>query len=95
MAGGWRRLHNLYTSPNVIRVSSQGGDGAHRTHVRAEECIQKFWSGNLKEDRRRWEGYIGMYLVEIRLEGVDWMYLALDTDRWQVLVNTVINLWVP
>jgi hypothetical protein len=27
--------------------------------------------------------------------GMVWIYLAQDTDRWQALVNTVMNLWVP
>jgi hypothetical protein len=27
--------------------------------------------------------------------GMDWIDLAQDKDRWQALVNTVINLWVP
>jgi hypothetical protein len=27
--------------------------------------------------------------------GVDWMVLSQDRDKWRVLVNAVINLWVP
>jgi len=27
--------------------------------------------------------------------GGDWMELAQDRDKWQALVNTVMNLWVP
>jgi hypothetical protein len=27
--------------------------------------------------------------------GMDWIDLAQDRDRWQVLVNIVMNLWVP
>jgi hypothetical protein len=26
--------------------------------------------------------------------GMDWIELAPDRDRWWVLVNTVMNLWV-
>jgi len=36
-----------------------------------------------------------MDLREIVLEGVDWMQLAQDRDQWRVLVNTVMNFWVP
>jgi hypothetical protein len=36
-----------------------------------------------------------MDLMEIRLEGVDWIHLVLYIDRWRALVNTVMNLFVP
>jgi hypothetical protein len=32
---------------------------------------------------------------EIRWEDVDGIDLAEDRDRWQAVVNTVMNLWVP
>jgi hypothetical protein len=28
------------------------------------------------------------------MQGMDWIKLAHDRDRWQVLVNEVMNLWV-
>jgi hypothetical protein len=28
-------------------------------------------------------------------EGADWIDLAQDRDRWQALVYTVMNFWVP
>ena len=27
--------------------------------------------------------------------GMDWIQLAQDSDRWQALVNVLMNLWVP
>jgi hypothetical protein len=33
-------------------------------------------------------------LREIGWDGVDWIELAQDRDRWRALVNTVINLRV-
>jgi hypothetical protein len=27
--------------------------------------------------------------------GMDWIGLAEDRDRWQALVNAVMNIWVP
>jgi hypothetical protein len=32
---------------------------------------------------------------EIEWEDVDWMHLAQDTDQWQAVVNTVMNLRIP
>jgi hypothetical protein len=34
-------------------------------------------------------------LREISWDGMDRIYLAQKRDQWRVLVNTVINLWVP
>jgi hypothetical protein len=36
-----------------------------------------------------------MVLLEIRCVGIDWIKLAQDRDRWQALVNAVMNLLVP
>jgi len=36
-----------------------------------------------------------MDLQEVRCEGMDWMDVADDRDRWRALVNTVMNLGVP
>jgi hypothetical protein len=44
--------------------------------------------------RQRWEDGLKMDLRETGLEGVEWIHLAQDKDQWQVLVNTVMNLWV-
>jgi hypothetical protein len=36
-----------------------------------------------------------MYLREIGCEVVDWIHLDQDSEKWQILENTVMNLWVP
>jgi hypothetical protein len=36
-----------------------------------------------------------MDLQEVVCEGVDWIKVAQDRDRWQALVNAVMNLWAP
>jgi hypothetical protein len=44
--------------------------------------------------RHRWEDNIKMYLQEVGWEGLDWIELAQDTDRWMSLVNAAMNLRV-
>jgi hypothetical protein len=45
--------------------------------------------------RRRWEDNIKMDLQEMGSRGMDWIGLAKDRDKWQELVNAVMNLPVP
>jgi len=68
--------------------------------LRREAMYTRFWWENLREidnledpgiDRRimlrwilrKWDG------------SMDWIDLAQDRDRWQTLVNMIMNLWVP
>jgi len=41
------------------------------------------------------EDNIKIDLQEVGCEGMDWINLALDKDRWRALVNMVMNLQVP
>jgi hypothetical protein len=49
---------------------------------------------SLARSRRRWEDNIKMDL-EVGCEGMGWIDLAQDRDRWRALVNAVMNLRVP
>jgi hypothetical protein len=49
----------------------------------------------LGRPRYRWEDNIKMDLQEIGCEGVYWIELTQDRDRWRALVNAVINIRVP
>jgi hypothetical protein len=54
-----------------------------------KRCIQGYGP------RCAWENNIRMDLQEVKLGGMDWIDLAQDRDRGWVLVNAVINVWVP
>jgi len=68
--------------------------GATRgTYGRRQEMQTGFLWGNVKgwglgKSRYRWEHNIKTDTKEIRWEGMDWIHLAQDWDKWQVLVNT-------
>jgi hypothetical protein len=42
--------------------------------------------------RGRYKDNIKIYLQEVEVGGMDWIDLAQETDRWQALVNAVMNL---
>jgi len=49
----------------------------------------------LRRPRHRWKNNIGMDNRKIGWEGANQIRVAQDRDQWQVLVNTVMNFWVP
>jgi hypothetical protein len=49
----------------------------------------------LGRPRRIWEDNIKMGLQEVGCEGMDWIDVAQDRDRWRALVNAVMSLPVP
>ena len=49
----------------------------------------------LARPRRRWEDNIKTNFQEVRWEGVDWIALAQDRDRWWAPVNVTMNSRVP
>jgi hypothetical protein len=46
----------------------------------------------LGSPRRRWEDNIEMDITKIGLDGVDWIHLTEDRDRWRNLLNTSMKL---
>jgi hypothetical protein len=95
-------LHNLYSSPDIIRqVKSRRMRWAgHVTRMGEERKVNKVLVGTpegkrpLGRPRRRWEDGIRMDLREIGLGCVDWIRLARDRDRWRAVVSAVMNLRV-
>jgi hypothetical protein len=59
-----------------------------------------FWCGQLREgdhleDPGIDERLIIKWIFEKWVEGMEWIDLAQDRDRWRALVNTVMKLRVP
>jgi hypothetical protein len=93
--GGWRKLHNeelhnLYSSPNVIRMIKSRmkwvGQVPHMgevINVYKILVLEPEGKRSLGRHRHRWEDNIKMDLREIGLKGVDWIHLDQDgtTDR--------------
>jgi hypothetical protein len=42
-----------------------------------------------------WKDNIKIDLKEMGCEGMDWVYMAQDRDKWHTDMNTVMNLRVP
>jgi hypothetical protein len=49
----------------------------------------------LGRPRRRLVDNIKMDLGAIGWDGMDWIDLAQDRDKWKALVNTMMNLRIP
>jgi hypothetical protein len=49
----------------------------------------------LGRHRCRWEDNIKMDLIEIGIDGANWIQPAQDRVQWWAFVNTVMNLRVP
>jgi hypothetical protein len=107
VTGEWRKLHSeelhiLYSSPNIIRQikSRRMRWAGHVAHIGEERNVYRTLMGKpegkrpLERPRHRWEDGIRMDLKEIGLGSIDWIQLAQDRDRWQALVNTVMNFRV-
>ena len=85
--GGTVRAGDYNFFYGVARMGE--GRGVHRVLVRIPEGKRP-----LGRPRCRWEDNIKMDLWEVG-GGGDWIELAQDRDRWQALVNTVMNFRVP
>jgi hypothetical protein len=108
MTGGWRKLnteklHNLYSSPNIIgMIESRRVRWAEHV-ARMEEKMNAYGilvgkpEGKRPLGRKicRWVGNIKIDLKEKGWDGMYWLDLAQDKDKRRALVNTVMNLRVP
>jgi len=104
----WRKLHNeepndLYAFPNIVRVikSRRKRWVWHVPRMGERRDVYRVLVGKPKEKRPlgrprcRRKDNIKMDLKEVGCEGMDWIDVAQDRDRWWELVNEVLNLRVP
>jgi hypothetical protein len=108
VTGEWRKLyneelHDLYSSPSIIRITKSRSMrwAGHVARMGEKRNAYKLLMGEperrrpLGRPRRRWVDNIIMDLVEVGWGNVDWIGLAQDRDRGRALVNSVLNLRVP
>jgi hypothetical protein len=107
VTGEWRKLHNeelhnLYSSPDIIRQvkSRRVRWVGHVARMGEDRKVYKVLVGKTKgkrplgRPRRRLEGGIRLDLKEIGLVGVDWIRLAQNRDWWRAVVSAVMHLRV-
>jgi hypothetical protein len=108
VTGGWRKLHNeelhnLYSSPSIIRIikSRRMRWAGHVARTGEKRNVYRLLVGKPEgkrlrgRPRRRWMDNIKIDLLEIGVNVVDSIGLAQDRYRWRALVNSVMNLRVP
>jgi hypothetical protein len=103
----WRKLHigglhNLYSSPDIIRQmkARRMRWAGHVARMGEGRNVCRVLVGNpegkrpLGRPRRRRKHAIRIDLREVGWGGVEWIRLAQDRDRWRAVVNAVINITV-
>jgi hypothetical protein len=96
-------LHDLYSSPNIVRVikSRKMRWAGHVARMGERRGVYRVLVGRpegkrpLRRPRRRWEDNIKMDLRETGIDGANRIQLAQDKVQWRACVNTIINLRVP
>jgi hypothetical protein len=98
-----KELHDLYSSPSIMRIikSRRMRWAGHVVRIgetrNAYRLLVEKPEGRrpLGRPRRRWVDNMRMDLGEVGWGDVDWIGLAQDRNRWRALVNSVLDLRVP
>jgi hypothetical protein len=56
------------------------------------ECSRNVTRDTVLKSQCEWEDNIKMDLKEMGWEGMDWIYMAQDRNKWQAVVNIIIYL---
>jgi len=101
----WRKLynedlHDLYSSPNIIRVIKSRRMGrAGYVKGRGEEHTGVWWVNIRERDRLEDPGVDGRIILRWIFGStkgcMDWINVARNRNGWRALVNAEMNLRVP
>lgn len=72
-------------------------DGTHRTHRGKQKFTQDFCGETRRNRPLGVEGGIILKtnFYKIRWDSMDWIHGAQDWDKWQAVINMIMNLQVP
>ena len=95
--------YDLYSSPNIVRVtkSRRMRWAGHVARIEERRGVYRVLVGRpegkrpLVRLRHRWENNIKPDFQEAGFRIMDWIELAQDRDRWWAFVIAVMNLRVP
>jgi hypothetical protein len=89
-------LHNLYSSPNIVRVirARRLRWKGHVAHMKEGRGVYRVLVGR-PDSKRSWEDLGIGGRITLGINRANWIQLAQDRVQWRAFVNTIMNLHVP